>query len=167
MKKQPGDVLYYWERKESDIVQERKCRLAIEVKHVNKQARLSFTRSEYNLWISEHRKSHEDHRRDPHLFVAICRQGVILMPWEDFRTTYLAYSYPQDAPAEIPPTKIDAEGKETKIRNANSFDPRQLTWGDPSANGLFEHDSDRATKNETEFVAALNKACKSIWNDNE
>ena len=122
MKKQPGDIVYYFIESDEGRQVGRRCRLAIEVKQASKRdGKLPITRSEYNLWIGGDDKA--SIRGKPHLVAAVCSQGVFLSSWDDFCKVYLSNAYPNSPPIEIAHRKPAKEGY-VVVRNANSFNPK-------------------------------------------
>ncbi len=166
MKKQPGDLVYYFSKSVEGQVTSRWCRLAIEVKQAGKRnGKLPITRSEYNLWIG----ATEAMSRKPHLVVAVCKQGVFLMGWQDFCAVYLKHAYPDGAPADIA-AKKPAKNGYTVVRNANSFDPAWLDWsGQSPANGVFPYKQypEKRLQCEASFVAYLKARCEKVWTECE
>jgi len=85
MKQQPGDIVYYREKHDGKTVTGWKCRLALEVKYVDKKSKkFTFTRSEYNLWISEVRNHHDDYTMEPHLFISVTNKAWCCFHGKDF-----------------------------------------------------------------------------------
>lgn len=151
-KKQRGDIIY-WRANE----RERRCSLALEVKQTSKKRQLTITRSEYNLWVSDHRAENKGHAGEPHLLVAVCKSGAAILPWEQFRLAYLASAYPRRSPRRIPPTK---NGR--RVQNARSC-PETVLTGAASHFFPFVAGAEDRDRKEAEFVAALERACDLVW----
>ena len=127
-----GDVVYF---------RDGAHQLGIEVK----LATIRLTKNEFNSWIVA-----EDKSRWPHVFVGVGTQGVVMLPWREFRRVYIEAVHEKDADW-VPMPIEDGYGPMKAVNKLFSSD-------DPS--GYFRKVSElkQAKILDAKFLEALHEA---------